>query len=75
LEVFLPVVALQEKGYSPLEVSNYRGITLISCNLKNIFETILSNRLLKFLEGKRFFSDFQAAFRKHRSSVGKSFSS
>lgn len=64
---FFVSVLFKHKG-SPFEISNYRGISL-SCNLRKIFETCLSNRLMGFLESMPFFSEFQAAFRRKRSTL------
>ncbi len=51
------------KSNSPLDPSNYRGITLSSC-LGKLFSSILNNRIVEFLEGHGLISKYQAGFRK-----------
>ena len=49
-------------------VSNYRGITLVSCFSK-IFTGIINNRVTKWIESNEMLSDAQCGFRSGRSTV------
>ena len=51
------------KSNSPLDPSNYRGITLSSC-LGKLFSSIINCRIVGFLEGNGLISKFQSGFRK-----------
>ena len=51
-----------------MSTNNYRTISLLNTMLK-IYEGIIHKRLTNFLEGKKWFSSFQAAYRKSRSTV------
>jgi len=52
--------------------NNYRGIALLPC-VGKIFTKILKNRLYKWVEGKSLLSEFQAGFRRERSTVDQGF--
>ena len=54
------------------EVSNYRGITLLS-TLGKLFTRILNNRLNKWAEAYNVYIEAQAGFRKHMSTVDNIF--
>ena len=53
-------------GKNPCKRGNYRPISLLNVPLK-LYEQIIKNRLLGYLEDSCFFSDAQAAYRKNRS--------
>ena len=61
------IVPIFKKG-DVNEVSNYRGITLLS-TLGKLFTRILNNRLNKWAEDYRIYTEAQAGFRKHMSTV------
>ena len=61
------IVPIFKKG-DVNEVSNYRGITLLS-TLGKLFTRILNNRLNKWAEDYRIYIEAQAGFRKHMSTV------
>ena len=66
-EVILPPF-IKDTNEDEHDPNNYRTISLMNTILK-IYEGIIHKRLVKFLEGKQWFSNFQAAYRKSRSTV------
>ena len=65
------IVPLFKKG-DINEVSNYRGITLLS-TLGKLFTRILNNRLNKWAEEYGIYIEAQAGFRKHMSTIDNIF--
>ena len=61
------IIPLHKNG-DKSEVTNYRGITLLSC-LSKLFTTVLNKRIEKFCTDNNSFSDAQFGFRKGRSTV------
>ena len=61
------IVPLLKKGNKE-DVSNYRGITIIS-NLGKLFTNVLNARLVDFCEENDIISDSQFGFRKGRSTI------
>ena len=61
------IVPLYKKN-DPLDVNNYRGITLVSCFSK-IFTAILNKRISCWAENNDILSDAQFGFRRGRSTV------
>ena len=53
---------IHKKG-NKTDPENYRGITVLSC-LGKLFNSILNNRLIKYLEDNNILKDEQAGFRK-----------
>jgi hypothetical protein len=51
------------KNGDPQDCNNYRGITISSC-LGKVFNSVLNNRLMGYLEANNKLSDNQAAYRK-----------
>lgn len=54
------------KTGNKMDANNYRGISLID-NFGKIFEKIMSNKILDFLESENFFFKYQFGFRKNHS--------
>jgi len=50
------------------QAKSYRPISLTSCVVK-IFERMILERLVVYLDGKRFFTTAQSGFRKHHSTI------
>ena len=65
------IVPIFKKG-DMNEVSNYRGITLLS-TLGKLFTRILNNRLNKWAEEYNVYIEAQAGFRKHMSTIDNIF--
>ena len=59
---------LKDGDKSGSDPSNYRPISLLNTLMK-IYEGIICNRVLAFLKATHFFSPFQAAYRKGRSTA------
>ena len=55
------------KSDDPFCLNNYRPVSLL-CVLSKVFEKIMYNRLLDFLEDQKFFVNEQFGFRKLHSS-------
>ena len=55
-------------GKNPRKRENYRPVSLLNVFMK-LYEQIIKERLVKVLEKISFFSDFQAGYRKYRSTV------
>lgn len=62
------IIPILKKGKPSSEVKSFRPISLTSCCCK-LTERMVVNRLTKFLEKSGFFSNEQAAFRKHRGTM------
>ena len=56
------ITPIHKKG-NKTDPENYRGITVLSC-LGKLFNSILNNRLIKYLEDNNILKDEQAGFRK-----------
>jgi hypothetical protein len=52
------------KKENPMDPSNYRGITVMNCIAK-LFNSILNNRLVMFMEHKKLLSKSQIGFKKN----------
>ena len=61
------IVPLFKKD-NPLDVNNYRGITLVSCFSK-LFTSIINKRITKWSEQNNISSDAQFGFKRGRSTV------
>ena len=59
----LGIIVNLYKAGNTSHTDNYRGLTINSC-LAKVFNMILNNRLVKFLDEKNIISDFQIGFRK-----------
>ena len=55
-------------GKNPCKRGNYRPISLLNVTMK-LYEQLIKNRLVQFLEASSFFSKAQAAYRTGRSTV------
>ena len=53
------------KGGCPSETGNYRGIAITSC-LGKLFSSVLSNRLVKYLDHNKLIAQEQIGFRKQK---------
>ena len=62
------VISMFKNKGSPLEVSNYRPISLLS-NIEKIYEKAMHLRLMGFLEGQNLIYTRQFGFRKGHSTV------
>jgi hypothetical protein len=56
---------LLHKGGDPMDLTNYRGISLLPCTYK-LYSSILQKRLRKTLETHNLISDLQSGFRNER---------
>lgn len=61
------IKAIYKKG-NKTEINNYRPVALLS-NVSKIFEKIIYNRLITFLEHFQILSDTQNGFRKNKSTI------
>ena len=62
------VIPSQKPGKDPEQPSSYRPIALTSCICK-LFERMVNNRLIWYLESKNLLSNRQFGFRKNRSTL------
>lgn len=62
------VLPIPKPGKDHSDPVNYRPIALTSCVCK-LFERMINNRLVEFLENKKQLSNIQCGFRKNRSAV------
>ena len=67
------IKAIYKKGEKNV-INNYRAVALLS-NISKIFEKIIYNRLIHFLEKHQVISDTQNGFRKNKSTIRAAYQS
>lgn len=60
------IIPLLKPGKNRLQLSSYRPIAL-TCITCKVIEKMISSRLLNYLEGKDYFTNYQCGFRRNRS--------